>query len=74
MMYINNTNSAKILLISSKERCVKMQKFKSGQKAPESGEYKIVSARGKIIRSGVTLDKGESFPPTPSSGQHFEKE
>lgn len=51
-----------------------MQKFKSGQKAPASGDYKIVSARGQVIRTGVTLDKGESFPPTPSSGQHFEKE
>ena len=51
-----------------------MQKWKSGQKAPESGDYKIVSARGKLIRSGVTLDKGDSFPPTPGSNQHFEKE
>ena len=51
-----------------------MQKFKSGQKAPESGDYKIVGERGKIIRTGVTLEKGESFPPTPKSGLHFEKE
>jgi hypothetical protein len=51
-----------------------MQKFKSGQKAPESGDYKIISENGTIVRSGVTLDKGESFPPTPGSNQHFEKE
>lgn len=51
-----------------------MQKFKSGQKAPQSGDYKIVNSRGKVIRAGVTVDKGESFPPTPKSGLHFEKE
>jgi len=51
-----------------------MDKYKSGQKAPRSGDYKIVTARGKLIRSGVTLEKGESFPPTPNAGQHFEKE
>jgi hypothetical protein len=51
-----------------------MQRFKSGQKAPESGDYKIVSDKGAVVRSGVTLDKGESFPPTPGSNQHFEKE
>lgn len=51
-----------------------MQTFKSGQKAPQNGDYKIVSARGKIVRNGVTLDKDDSFPPTPGSNQHFEKE
>jgi hypothetical protein len=51
-----------------------MQSFKSGQKAPQSGDYKIVNERGQVVRNGVTLDKGDSFPPTPGSGQHFEKE
>jgi hypothetical protein len=51
-----------------------MQSFKSGQKAPQGGDYRIVNDRGQVVRSGVTLDKGESFPPTPGSGQHFEKE
>jgi hypothetical protein len=51
-----------------------MNTFKSGQKAPESGDYKIVNSGGQIVRTGVTLDKGESFPPTPGSNQHFEKE
>lgn len=60
--------------IKEKERLVDMQKFKSGQKAPSRGSYKIVGVRGKQIRSGISLSKGESFPPTPSIGQHFEKE
>jgi len=51
-----------------------MQKFKSGQKAPESGDYRIVSDNGSVVRKGVTINKGESFPPTPGSNQHFEKE
>lgn len=53
---------------------VKMQKFKSGQKAPQSGDYKIVNDRGQVVRNGVTLDKGDSFPPTPGANQHFIKE
>lgn len=51
-----------------------MQKFKSGQKAPQSGDYRIVNENGQVVRSGVTLDKGDSFPPTPGSNQFFEKE
>ncbi len=51
-----------------------MDKFKSGQKAPQSGDYRIVDSRGKIVRGGVAVDKGDSFPPTPGAGQHFEKE
>jgi hypothetical protein len=51
-----------------------MQKFKSGQKAPQGGDYRIVNESGQVVRSGVTLDKGDSFPPTPGSNQHFEKE
>ncbi|MGI5850035.1 MAG: YjzC family protein [Christensenellales bacterium] len=51
-----------------------MEKYKSGQKAPESGDYKIINVRGKVIRNGITLDKGDSFPPTPGSNQHFIKE
>lgn len=51
-----------------------MQSFKSGQKAPQSGDYKIVNDRGQVVRNGVTLSKGDSFPPTPGSNQHFEKE
>lgn len=51
-----------------------MQKFKSGQKAPQGGDYRIVSQSGQVIRRGVTLDKGDSFPPTPGANQYFEKE
>jgi hypothetical protein len=51
-----------------------MQKFKSGQKAPQGGDYKILNDQGKVVRSGITLNKGDSFPPTPGSNQHFIKE
>jgi hypothetical protein len=51
-----------------------MDIYKSGQKAPQSGTYKIVNSRGQIVRSGISIDKGESFPPTPGSNQHFVKE
>jgi hypothetical protein len=51
-----------------------MQQFKSGQKAPQSGDYKILDDQGKVVRSGVTLHKGDSFPPTPGANQRFVKE
>jgi hypothetical protein len=64
------------ILIKTRQhgKVVRMDKYKSGQKAPQSGDYRIVNSRGQVIRSGVTLDKGDSFPPTPGSNQHFEKE
>jgi YjzC-like protein len=63
-----------VFLINNYERWVDMQKFKSGQKAPQRGQYKIVSTRGKVVRSDVALAKWDSFPPTPSANQHFEKQ
>jgi hypothetical protein len=51
-----------------------MQQFKSGQKAPQSGDYKILDDKGRVVRSGITLNKGDSFPPTPGANQRFIKE
>lgn len=47
--------------------------LKSGNTAPKSGDYKVVGPRGGIQRTGVTMDKGETMPPTPKKNQHYEK-
>jgi len=48
-------------------------KLKSGNKAPSSGDYTIVGPRGGTIRPGVSMDKGETMPPTPKPNQGFVK-
>lgn len=50
-----------------------MIKLKSGETAPKSGSYNVVSRNGKVINS-VNVEKGETMPPTQSSGNHFEIE
>lgn len=47
--------------------------LKSGHSAPKSGDYTIIGPRGGTIKTGITMDKGETLPPTPKPGQHFEK-
>lgn len=49
-------------------------KLKPGNAAPASGDYKIVGPKGGIIKTGVTMEKGETMPPTPKPNQHFEKQ
>lgn len=48
--------------------------LKSGNSAPKSGDYKIVGPCGGTIKTGITIDKGETMPPTPKPNQHFEKQ
>ena len=49
-----------------------MNKFyKSGEKAPTSGQYEIVGSRGGKTGIERTVVKGEPLPPTLSSGQKF---
>jgi len=45
--------------------------YKSGQKAPESGQYGVVGPKGGKTGTEVTVSKGETFPPTPKTGQGF---
>lgn len=45
--------------------------YKSGQKAPESGQYGIVGPKGGKTRAEVTVTKGEALPPTSKPGQGF---
>lgn len=44
--------------------------FKPGQKAPDSGQYKIVGPRGGQGPER-TVTKGEPLPPTPKSGSTY---
>ncbi|GIN58813.1 YjzC family protein [Lederbergia sp. NSJ-179] len=45
-------------------------KYKTGEKAPESGKFKVDSlVNGNSHNDDTTIDieKGEQFPPSPSS-------
>lgn len=46
-------------------------KFKTGEKAPESGEFKVDSlvngGSGNNDNTTINIEKGEQFPPSPSS-------
>lgn len=44
--------------------------FKPGQKAPDSGQYKIIGPRGGQGPER-TVTKGEPLPPTPKSGSTY---
>lgn len=46
-------------------------KLKPGETAPKSGTYKVVNKQGKTEYT-VKMEKGETMPPTQSSGKHFE--
>ena len=44
---------------------------KSGERAPDSGQYGIVGPRGGKTGQEVTVTKGETLPPTSQAGQRF---
>lgn len=46
-------------------------KFQSGETAPKSGEYRVVDSNGKLVNK-VSMQKGQTLPPTQSSKHHFE--
>lgn len=48
-----------------------MEKYKSGQRAPHSGQFELVGSRGDKTGDIISLSKGETFPPTPKSGQSW---
>ncbi|MDE6398490.1 MAG: hypothetical protein K2L51_04125 [Clostridiales bacterium] len=50
-----------------------MQKLSSGEIAPKTGEYNVVSANGKRV-GVVRVKKGDRMPPTQSANNHFEIE
>jgi hypothetical protein len=45
--------------------------YKSGEKAPISGQYEIIGPRGGKTGKERTVVRGEPFPPTPESGQGY---
>ena len=45
--------------------------YKSGQKAPKSGQYGVVGPKGGKTGTEVTVTKGETLPPTAKPGQGF---
>ncbi|MDY0404136.1 YjzC family protein [Virgibacillus sp. 179-BFC.A HS] len=50
------------------------QTYKTGEKAPESGTFKVDSlVNGSSSSSGdnteIQMEKGEQFPPSPSSNE-----
>jgi hypothetical protein len=45
--------------------------MKPGQKAPRSGEYRLIGARGRDTGEERTVVRGEPLPPTPKSGQGY---
>ena len=50
---------------------MKKQKLNSGEIAPWSGEYNVISSNGRVVGT-VNVSKGDRMPPTQSSGDHFE--
>lgn len=47
-----------------------MEKLTSGKIAPQSGEYNIVSEKGKVLGT-VRVKKGDRMPPTRHAGSKF---
>lgn len=48
-----------------------MIKLNSGETAPKSGTYRVVDRSGKVVNT-VSVQKGETMPPTQSKQNHFE--
>ena len=48
-----------------------MDKLTSGKIAPKTGEYNIVSSKGKVVGS-VRVKKGSRMPATRHANSHFE--
>lgn len=55
------------------------QTYKTGEKAPESANYKVQSLvsgnASEQDNTEIKVEKGEQFPPSPSSNEaaHWEK-
>ena len=47
-----------------------MLKLSSGEIAPKTGVYNVVSSNGRQIAT-VHVKKGASMPPTQSANNHF---
>lgn len=47
------------------------KRLTSGEIAPKTGEYNVISAKGRRIGT-VRVKKGNRMPPTQSSGSYFQ--
>ncbi len=47
-----------------------MTKIKSGEIAPQSGEYKEMASNGRCVGS-YQVTKGDTMPPTQSADHYF---
>ncbi len=45
--------------------------YKSGEKAPRSGQYEIIGPRGGRTGKERTVTKNEPLPPSPKKGQRY---
>ncbi|MGI8314350.1 YjzC family protein [Halobacillus mangrovi] len=48
------------------------QQFKTGEKAPETGTYKVdklVNGNSSKDNTEIKLEEGEQFPPSPSENE-----
>ncbi len=48
-----------------------MNKLTSGEIAPKTGEYSVISPKGRRVGT-VRVKKGNRMPPTQHTGSHFE--
>lgn len=50
---------------------MKSNKLTSGEIAPKTGEYNVVSPNGRVVGT-VRVKKGNRMPQTQHGGSHFE--
>ncbi len=69
-MYYNKTNIKKFL---RQDYLLSMSKktYKPGEKAGDSGQYKVIGPRGGLQDREVTVTKGEPLPPTPKPNMKY---
>lgn len=48
-----------------------MNKLKSGEIAPQSGEYREMAQNGRCVGT-YQMTKGDTLPPTQSADHYFE--
>ena len=47
--------------------------YRPGDTCPKTGTYKVFNKEGKKVNT-ASLKKGETFPPTPHSGEFYENQ
>ena len=45
--------------------------YRPGDTCPKSGTYNVCNKEGRKVNT-ANLNKGETFPPTPHSGEYYE--